>query len=56
MQTDIKVTNKKTGLSKTIDTGGYTCAEYFKTLNAYLAANYQVEIVKGRYDISRRRP
>ena len=44
---DIKVTNRNTGLSKVIETEGYTLADYLKTFEAYLNSGYGIEIVKA---------
>lgn len=44
---EVKITNPRSGLSKTINTNGYTPEDYLKTFRAYVAAGYRVEIIQG---------
>ena len=47
MQIDIKITNTRNGLSKTVNADNYTKEDYLKTFKAYVAAGYSVEIIEG---------
>jgi hypothetical protein len=41
----IKITNPRTGVSKTINTLGYSYEDHYKTFSVYSKAGYEVQYV-----------
>ena len=47
MSIDLKITNLKTGLSKTVNADDYTVDDFFKTFTVYVDAGFSIKILRG---------
>lgn len=47
MSVDLKITNPKTGLSKTINADEYTVQNFIRTFEVYVDAGFSIKIIRG---------
>jgi hypothetical protein len=47
MSVDLKITNPKTGLSKTVNADSYTVQDFKRTFEVYVDAGFSIKIIRG---------
>ena len=47
MSVDLKITNPKTGLSKTVNADDYTVQQFKRTFEVYVDAGFSIKIIRG---------
>lgn len=47
MSVDLKITNPKTGFSRTVNADNYKVQDFIKTFEVYVDAGFSIKIMRG---------